>query len=278
MDGVKQKLRELAAIESDGTFSEEEKKSRIQHIRNQLAGLSNIVPIIGIAQVQHQDKSHPENTISETVEILPKINGHTLGECIEKKLPPYNTYLGSPKSQDIALDLSLQLAKITMILHSCSYINTDSNPNNIMVIPNDSSFTLKLIDWESLVKNDSPNDFIKTTNTLGIILYFILPGKQCTLAYRLHPHNSAINKKNYIRRCYNNLKKAKIYSPEAIATIIQFYRDILTEDKEKSSTVEAIIPKLEALPTNNKPENDENKKNSDENLDENEEDQDKNET
>jgi hypothetical protein len=120
MDGVKQKLRKPAAIENDDALSEE-KKSRTQHIRSQLAGLSNIVPIIGIAQAQHQNKLHPGTIISETVEI-------------------------------VAFNLSLQLAKTPMMLHGCSYTNTDSNPKNIMVIPNDSSFTPKLIDWGSLKK------------------------------------------------------------------------------------------------------------------------------
>ncbi|MDR0740722.1 MAG: hypothetical protein LBF34_03365 [Puniceicoccales bacterium] len=88
MDTAKEKLMELATIVNDYTLSEEEKKLRTQKIQNQLIGLGNIVSIVGITQIQRPDTTSPEKCIDETIEILPKVNGHTLYDCIKKSCLP----------------------------------------------------------------------------------------------------------------------------------------------------------------------------------------------
>jgi hypothetical protein len=178
MDAAKKKLRQLAAIPDDPTLSEGEKKLHTKRIRSQLIGLGSIVPIIGITQFQRQDQLISGGFTNETIEILPKVNGHTLYDCTEKQLPPYDTTLGLPRSQDIAIKLAIQLMRAVFTLRSCGYIHEDLEKRNIMIAKDGSGFTLRLIDWGSfglIYRSRNSNEDICDVNEM---LPLILFGKQ----------------------------------------------------------------------------------------------------
>jgi serine/threonine protein kinase len=245
MDAAKGKLRELAAIANGHTLSEEEKKSHIQRIRRQLTGLGNIVPIVGITQIQRQDESG--NYVDETIEISPKVNGRTLCDCIERNLPSYDPLRGIPKDKNIAIKLLLQLVQTNFTLHSCGYIRGDVNLQNIMIAKKGSSFTLKLIAWGAMRK---------ITNEFNPINHYKI---------------ERILLKSFWGEQYTSQDKTGIYSPKTIDTIVQLSEDMLLKNGEKKVDLKAIISKLEALLNENKLENAIAKKNNAENLGENKE-------
>jgi serine/threonine protein kinase len=249
MDAVKEKLGELVAIINDDTLPEKVKKLRTKQIQNQLIGLGNIVPIVGITQIQRQNESFPEKIINEIIEISLKANSHTLHDCIKKKLPPYDTPQGVPRNQNIAIKLLLQLTHVTLVLHSCGYVNNDSNPKNIMITQNGPSFTLKLIDWGTLKQAKQPSNF--TANVRNIIrrFYPILLGKQYILINRSRSYfyQEKNNTNSYFMEFSNLLQKSDIYSRETIDTIVKFSENILFENNEEKLEIETIISKLEEL-------------------------------
>jgi hypothetical protein len=267
MDAAKEKLKELAAIAKDHTLSKEEKKLRTQQIRRQLTGLGDIVPIVGTTQIQRPDESSPGKFVNETIEISPKVNGHTLYDCIEKKLPPYDTPQGIPRNQNIAIKLLLQLTHANFTLHSCGYRRNDSNNSNIMIAQNGHSFTLTCIDWESLSQAKQPSDLSKDIRGMIAMFRQILLGKQyiSNKDFSRFPQQESDIKK-CLKKHFRLLRKAKIYSPQTIDTIMKLLKDMLLKNDEKEPDLEMIILKLEALLDGNKGENNTTKENSAENF------------
>jgi serine/threonine protein kinase len=260
MDAAKGKLRELAAIANGHTLSEEEKKLRTQRIRRQLIGLGNIVPIVGITQIQRQDESG--NHVDETIEILPKVNGRTLYDCIERKLLYYDTLQGLPRNQNIAIKLLLQFTQAILSLHSCGYIHGDIGRTNIMIVPNNSSLTLKLIDWGILEQTEQPSCFSVNICRMLAIFFPILLGQQHTLDKHFpeFPEQEADIKKCLMKH-FRLLRKAKIYSPKTVNTIMKLLEDILLKNDENKPDLEMIISKLEALLDENEEEDNKPKEN-----------------
>jgi hypothetical protein len=154
---VKKKLRELAAIEENPMLSDEEKQQRIREARldrDYFMGVAHIVPIVGTVKCHH---THPETSQTETeiIEISPKIEGHSLGECTKKKLPPFDTPSGLPRNQEIAVDLLLYFANVFLTIDLCRYVAGDCNLGNVMIVQNGAHFSCKFIDWEYLVPFES---------------------------------------------------------------------------------------------------------------------------
>jgi hypothetical protein len=240
MDAAKEKLRELATIADDPTLSEKEKKLHTQRIRNQLIGFSSIVPIIGIARFQRPDESSPEKFVDEVIEILPKVNGYTLYDCINKKLPPYDTPTGIPRDQNIAIKLMIQFAQAVFALHSCGYVRSDCNLENMMIAQNGRLSTIKLIDWEGCnPKEQIQRDIV--AHTKGMFVKILL-GRQCLVKEDLDVKENQIDD-----RTIGYLKETGIYSPKTIETVRQI---------ENSSNIETIIFKLKKLLANGGAEDD----------------------
>jgi serine/threonine protein kinase len=258
MDVVKQKLRKLAAIENDDTLSDEDKKSRSQYIRSQLTGLSNIVPIIGIAKFRQQDESSPETFIDETVEILPKVNGYTLRDCIKKKLPPYDTPRGAPRNQKIAINLLLQLASAYFTLHSCGYVHNDLNRKNIMISRNNLTFALKLIDWGSLMDHPSSKDkkspdFTSYIYDFNRLFLWILFGQllETKISDLLEKHQKNLDEHQaeiFQIECQNSFIQTGIYSPKVARELAQLISEMLYNNSNIPS-LETILLRLKALLT-----------------------------
>ena len=100
----------------------------------------------------------------------------------------------------------------------------------------------------------------------------ILLGKQYILnEHRLRFHQQETDIKDCLKEHFRLLKRATIYSPEAIDTIMQLFKDILLENNEKTPDLETIISKFEELLDDNKSGNNESPKNNGEDLDENKE-------
>jgi hypothetical protein len=288
MDAAKEKLRKLAAIADDPTLSEGEKNLRTQRIRNQLIGLSSIVPIIGIARFQRPDESSPEKFVDEIIEILPNVNGHTLYDCINKKLPPYDTPTGIPRNQNIALSLMIQFAKAVFALHSCGYVRNDYNLKNVMIARRGPSFSIKLIDWESLRQREPTLHLINDAYDICKVFPSILLGNQfphkkyrSPLTTLLDPDsNSTIEKENALKGIENCFRMAKIYSPMAICATMKFFKKIFSPKNEsKPDTEEAILAlekqlilDLKKLLTDGGAENDDENSDSDEDFDGNNDD------
>jgi serine/threonine protein kinase len=249
MDAAKKKLRELAAIADDPTLSEKEKKLHTQRIRNQLIGFSNIVPIIGIARFQQPDESSPEKFVDEVIEILPKVNGYTLYDCINKKLPPYDTPTGIPRDQNIAISLMIQFAQAVFALHSCGYAHGDLKFRNIMISRKGPSFSIKPVDWDKLSQSKQSSSFMEDTRDICEVFFSILLGNQFSseehelpITTLLDPFSSTIQKENALKDIKNHLKMAKIYSPRAIGPIIKFFKNIsIPKDENEPDTEEAIL-------------------------------------
>ncbi|MDR1906616.1 MAG: hypothetical protein LBQ03_00075 [Puniceicoccales bacterium] len=256
MDAVKEKLRELAAIENDDTLSEEEKKSRTQYLRSQLIGLGNITPIVGIANFRRFDESSPETFIDETIEISLKASGRTLYDCIEKKLPPYDTPRGVPRNQNIAIKLLLQLTRTVLALHNCGYIHDDLRLPNIMIAENGSSFALKLIDWDYFEQVQQTSDLTKNVREMCAIFASILLGKQHLMnKYCPRFRKKETDIKASLKAHLHRLKKAGIYSRKTIAVIMKLFRDLLLGNDEKKPDAETIMLKLKELLIDNEPQN-----------------------
>jgi hypothetical protein len=149
MDAFKEKIRQLAAEIGDDPSPEEEETMRTQ--LRPLAGLRHIAPIIGGAKIP---KEVAGKNYSSLLSVLPLIPGSTPAKCIAEKRPPYDTPSGLPRNGAIALDLCLQLIRANIALCTCGYVQEDLNLKNMIITEKNSSFSLKLIDWEKLHKMD----------------------------------------------------------------------------------------------------------------------------
>ncbi|MDR2806809.1 MAG: hypothetical protein LBB11_01465 [Puniceicoccales bacterium] len=246
MDAVKEKLRKLAKKKGDHSFSEE-KDQQCQYAL--LQGLKNIVPIIGVTKV-HYPNVHEENI----AEILPKVPGHTLLDCIINKFPPYDTPLGLPRNEFIATDLLLQLANVRFLLHTCGYVYGDLHKGNIMITSNDLSFVIKLIDWDRLTKIKHQADTDNDRCYFKDVLFPILLGQQCLNSKGLdHPivpkeDSDRTQIKDFFRKYRRRFKSTNLYAPETLNALMKILKNIfLPNNDEKKLTMENIVARLRAL-------------------------------
>jgi tRNA A-37 threonylcarbamoyl transferase component Bud32 len=246
MDALKEKLNECAAIENDQPFFDEEKNLSPRP----LLGLGNITPIVGISKI-FSTRSRPR----EIIEVLPKIRGHTLHECVERKFPPYDTPLGSPRNQGIAIDLLSQLTRAHLTLHTCGYIYKDSNPKNIMISDHGSFFALKLIDWGSLEKIKDPSNVINDKYKLTRVFISILLGKPYSPRQYLPKYlknffkNFETLRANVFRKkCLHLLNKAGIYSKKVATALAELLFDMIFPKGKNTLDLEIVLSRLEQLP------------------------------
>ncbi|MDR2201117.1 MAG: hypothetical protein LBN94_03350, partial [Puniceicoccales bacterium] len=171
MDAAKEKLQQLSSEMEDKPFSMEAVQACPTY--NEIIGLANIVPIIGIAKA-----SFPKNqNDKEIIDVLPRVRGYTLKKCTKQKLPPFDTPFGLPRNPKIAIDLALQFTNIMYTIYSFGYHYGDLHVGNIMIVRNNSSFTIKLVDLDSLhsvEKNINFNEKIKFLKTSRIFLQIFL--------------------------------------------------------------------------------------------------------